>query len=111
MAVNQVVKQYRWIGNIRCWDADPDINKRFPFNWAQWLAREGAGVLIGSVQFIATSNLTILQSGHDATTASAMVKFTDPLLPNMQTLTCRITTNESPPQLQDCSIYINPFPE
>ena len=111
MALNPTVKQYRWIGNIRCWDADPDINKRFPFNWTQWLKGEGAGVTIASVSFIPTANLSVLQQGHDTVTASALVKFIDNTLPDMQTLTCRITTNETPPQIQDCSIYINPMPE
>lgn len=108
---NRSFKTYRYFGGLRIWDMDRNAHKRFPFNWTQWLAMQGPSVKIASVTFILGANVTSVQTGNDLTTASILVQLADANLPDMQVVTCRISTNESPPQVQDCSIWINPVDE
>jgi hypothetical protein len=105
-------KTYRLVGKKRVWDMDRNDTTRFPFDWTTWLAKEGVGVLIASVEWILAPGVVNVNGGNDTHTASITVKFLDPeAVTGLQIVTCRMTTNESTPQVRDRSIYLNPVTE
>ena len=105
-------KTYRLVGKKRVWDMDRNDTTRFPFDWTTWLAKEGAGALIASVEWILPPDVVNVQGGYDTHTASITVKFLNPAtVADLQIVTCRMTTNEATPQVRDRSIYLNPVTE
>lgn len=112
MATTATKKQFRMVGKKRVWDMDRNDKTRFPFDWTDFLAAEGVNVLIASAEWVLSPEVTNVQSGNDTKTGSITVGFANPTtVEGLQIVTCRITTNETTPQVRDRSIYLNPVTE
>lgn len=88
-------------------EKDPDATLDYSFDWAAWLALVGDN--IASVEFIADPSLTVENISHDDTTATVWLSGgTKPAAPepNALRVTCRITTTNVPPRIDDRSIFL-----
>jgi hypothetical protein len=110
MAQVATEETFRQVGKKRVWDMDCNDTVRFPFDWTAWLAKEGPAVQIDTVEWVLSAGVVEVLSGSDTKTATITVKFLTPdaMPEGMQFVTCRMTTNETVPQVRDRSIYLNP---
>lgn len=88
-------------------DRDTDAQLDYAFDWAAWLALN-PGDAIADAEFIVDPSLTVVQSSFDATTATVwLTGGTKPATgPNKLRVTCRITTTNTPPRIDDRSIFL-----
>lgn len=88
-------------------DKDPNAVLDYPFDWAAWLTLNG-GDTIASAEFIVDPSLTVVLQASDSTTAT--VWLSGGVKPatgsNKLRVTCRITTNNTPPRTDDRSIFL-----
>ena len=87
-------------------EKDPDATLDYSFDWAAWLAAVGDS--IASVEFLVDPSLTIENVSHDATTATAWLSGGVAPATGANTLrvTCRITTTNTPPRIDDRSVFL-----
>lgn len=88
-------------------DRDTNAQLDYAFDWSAWLALNGDDQ-IASAEFIVDPSLTIVDQAFDATTATVwLTGGTKPATgPNKLRVTCRITTNNIPPRIDDRSIFL-----
>ncbi|WPG35291.1 hypothetical protein [Variovorax sp. EBFNA2] len=88
-------------------DRDTDAQLDYSFDWSAWLALN-PGDAIASVEFNVDSSLTVVNQSHDATTATVwLTGGTKPVTgPNKLRVTCRITTTNTPPRIDDRSVFL-----
>jgi hypothetical protein len=82
-------------------EMDEDAQLSYVFDWSDWL--EGDAVILSHL-IIASDGIEVEQSAQDVDNTKVSV-----LLHSAQgtsTVTCRITTDETPPQIDDRSITI-----
>ncbi|RUR68677.1 hypothetical protein EJP67_16570 [Variovorax guangxiensis] len=86
---------------------DPDAVLDYPFDWTAWLALNGDDQ-IASAEFVVDPSLTIVDQAFDATSATVWLSGgTKPATgPNKLRVTCRITTNNTPPRIDDRSVFL-----
>jgi hypothetical protein len=86
---------------------DPDATLDYAFDWTAWLALN-PGDSIASVQFLVDSSLTVENQAFDAKTATVWLSGgTKPASgANKLRVTCRITTTNSPPRIDDRSVFL-----
>lgn len=88
-------------------EKDPNAVLDYAFDWSAWLALNGSDQIAG-VEFIADASLTVESQAFDTTTATVWLSGgTKPATgPNKLRVTCRITTNNTPPRIDDRSIFL-----
>jgi hypothetical protein len=88
-------------------EKDPDATLDYAFDWSAWLALN-PGDSIASAEFIVDLTLTVVDQAFDATTATAWISGgTKPISgANKLRVTCRITTTNTPPRIDDRSIFL-----
>lgn len=88
-------------------DKDPNAVLDYAFDWAAWLALN-SGDTIASVEFIVDATLTVVDQGFDSTTATVWLSggVKPPTGSNKLRVTCRITTTNTPPRIDDRSIFL-----
>lgn len=88
-------------------ERDTNAQLDYAFDWSAWLALN-PGDQIASAQFIVDPSLTIVQESFDATTATVwLTGGTKPAEgPNKLRVTCRITTTNTPPRIDDRSVFL-----
>lgn len=88
-------------------DRDTDAQLDYAFDWSAWLALN-PGDAIAEAEFIVDPTLTIVNQSFDATTATVwLTGGTKPTTgPNKLRVTCRITTTNTPPRIDDRSIFL-----
>lgn len=88
-------------------EKDPDAVLDYPFDWSAWLALNNGDQIAGAV-FEVDPSLSIVDQAFDATTATVWLSGgTKPAAgPNKLRVTCRITTTNSPPRIDDRSIFL-----
>lgn len=88
-------------------DRDTDAQLDYSFDWTAWLALN-PGDAISAVEFIVDPTLTVVNQSHDASTATVwLTGGTKPDEgPNKLRVTCRITTTNTPPRIDDRSIFL-----
>lgn len=102
---------YRMVGTKRVYDMDPDAQLDYPFDFTDYLLK--LDDVLASVEFLVDERLDIVAFGHDTTHATVWlrkdVSYVVPVSPARQDylqVTCRITTNNAPPRVDDRTIYI-----
>lgn len=88
-------------------EKDPNAVLDYPFDWTAWLALNGDDQ-IASAEFIVDATLTVVDQAFDATSATVWLSGgTKPATgPNKLRVTCRITTTNTPPRIDDRSIFL-----
>lgn len=88
-------------------EKDPDATLDYAFDWTQWLALN-PGDSIAGVEFIADPSLTVESQAFDANTATVWLSggVAPTGAPNKLRVTCRITTTNSPPRIDDRSVFL-----
>ena len=88
-------------------EKDPDATLDYSFDWSDWLALNG-GDQIASVEFNVDQTLTIVSEGFDGATATVWLSggVKPASGPNKLRVTCRITTNNAPPRVDDRSVFL-----
>lgn len=84
-------------------EKDPNAVLDYAFDWTGWLAV--VGDTIADVLFIPDPALTLVSFSFDANTATAFIS--GGVVGDKLSLTCRITTNNTPtPRVDDRTIWI-----
>ncbi|AVQ81644.1 phage fiber-tail adaptor protein [Variovorax sp. PMC12] len=88
-------------------EKDPDATLDYAFDWSAWLALN-PGDSIAGAEFIVDPTLTVVDQAFDATTATVWLSGgTKPATgPNKLRVTCRITTTNTPPRIDDRSVFL-----
>ena len=81
---------------------DPNSILDYGFDWGPWLTP--LGDTLASVQFILSAGLTSVAQARTDTTATIFVS--GGTLDATETITCRITTTNSTPRVEDRTVYL-----
>lgn len=81
---------------------DPNATLDYTFDWTDFLAP--IGDTIASVTWVLSTGLTKVSQSNTTTTATAFVS--GGTVGDTATLTCRITTNSTPPRVDDRSVFL-----
>ena len=76
---------------------DPDAILDYEFNWEEWLTP--LADTIASVEFVLSGGLASVSESHTSTTATIFVS--GGVEGEVEEITCRITTNSTPPRVDD----------
>jgi len=101
------VETYELIGVKPTYTVDYDMQLDFPFDWTEYLLL--VGDVIDTVEFVVDSRLDIVNFGHDDTHATVWLKLKDDVARDLKEtlqVTCRITTDNVPPRIDDRSIWL-----
>ena len=81
---------------------DPDATLDYSWDWSQWLQN---GETIASAQIIADVGITV---GSTTTGVATVVAWlSGGTVGQTYTVTCRVTTSNTPARIDDWSIYVN----
>lgn len=88
-------------------DADANSQLDYSFDWAAWLAAQADTIV--AAEFILDPLLApAVTSVFDATTATVWITpGANVVTGTAYPVTCRITTDNSPPRIEDQTIYLN----
>lgn len=81
---------------------DPNATLDYSFDWTAWLAL--AADTIASVVWIKDAALTVVSQSFTARTATVFLS--GGVAGTVLSLTCRITTNSTPPRVEDRTVYL-----
>ncbi len=85
---------------------DPDATLDYEFDWSDWLTP--LADTIASVEFVLSDGLTSVSESHTTTTATIFVS--GGVEDETETVTCRITTNSTPPRIDDRTLFLKISP-
>jgi len=81
---------------------DPDATLDYVFDWDDWLTP--LVDTIASVEFVLSDGLTSVAESSTATTATIFVS--GGVAGEVEEITCRITTNSTPPRVDDRTAFL-----
>ena len=82
---------------------DPDATLDYEFDWSDWLTPIGDTIV--SVQWVLSAGLTLVNGSNTTTSATAFVS--GGVDGDQETLTCRVTTNSTPPRIDDRTVILD----
>lgn len=85
---------------------DPDATLDYEFDWTDWLTP--LADTIASVEFVLSAGLTSISESNTTTTATIFVN--GGVEGETETVTCRITTNSTPPRVDDRTLFLKISP-
>jgi hypothetical protein len=81
---------------------DPDADLPYDFDWSEWL---GADATIATEYVVAATGLTV-ESSTIVDDTKVRVRLTGGTAGTSYSLRCRVTTNETPPRIDDRTVNI-----
>ena len=98
-----VIDTYKLQGKNWTIEKDADAQLDYAFDWTKYL--DAVGDTIASVQFVVDPLLTKVNEAHDAKTATVWLSGGAGATAALR-VTCRITTNNTTPRIDDRSIFL-----